>query len=32
MKNKIIKMLDKIKSEEQLERIYNFMKYIYIWG
>ena len=30
MKNKIIKMLDKVESEELLERIYEFVKYIYI--
>ena len=32
MKNKIIKLLDKIESEELLKRIYEFIKYIYIYG
>ncbi len=31
MKNKIIKLLDKIESEELLKRIYEFVKYIYIY-
>lgn len=30
MKRKIVQMLDKIESETLLERIYNFVKYIYI--
>lgn len=32
MKNKIIKLLDKIESEELLKRIYEFIKYIYIYS
>ena len=32
MKNKIIKLLDKIESDELLKRIYEFIKYIYIYG
>ena len=32
MKNKITKLLDKIESEELLKRIYEFIKYIYIYG
>ena len=31
MKNKIIKLLDKIESEDLLKRIYEFVKYIYIY-
>lgn len=30
VRTKINKMLDKIQSKEKLERIYNFIKYIYI--